>query len=84
MGRVWRVAVVGRTFKNPFPFPSISLTLWLKLVTNLREEMEWGKTIRWELRVDIEVRIPPPFRGKYLFEVGLLGSSLGYHEPRRN
>ena len=75
--------MLDRHLKPPIPFPSMGLTLWLKSVTNLREETEWEKTIRWELHVDIEVRIPP-LRGKYLTEVGPLGISLGHYEPRRN
>ena len=38
------------------------------------------KKIRWELRVDTEVRITP-LRGKYLIEARLSGSSSGYPEP---
>ena len=54
-----------------------------KVGYKLSEESEWGKTCRWETRVVTEVRITL-LRGKYLTEIGLLGSSLGYHEPRRS
>ena len=82
MGRVRRVVVVGRTFKNPFPFSYVKFHSTIKVDYELSEEAEWGKTCRWEMRVVTEVIITP-LRGKYLTEAGLLGSSSGYHEPRR-
>ena len=83
MGGVWKVVVVGWTFKTPFPFSYVSLILMVKVGYELSEEAEWGKKCRWETHVVTKVRITP-LRGKYLTRAGFLGSSLGYHEPRRN
>ena len=63
--------------KPLFPFPYVSLSLRLKLVTNLRKGTEWGKKLGGEkLRVDTEVRITP-LRGKYLLQQDSWGALQG-------